>query len=372
MVDVSDRRREPKGIPTGGRFADESNGGSDVSDLAKDYFTAPVADELKSEDSHEYPRAKPRVRPEDSRFGTLVNREWRNVETEDARALWDEGFLKASEGPHVGEAVCSFEEERRIIDKAVGSDEHPGPLARAFGLWVNDNALCVELAQEEADMRMRSARRGCILDPTKCYSAAYAQKVMGTPPHAERVLMKYGLKSNQLRFGKYYYKACAAWSQEHEGRIPSPEMRDRIWDDELRKYAEDKIRRGVRFQRGLCYTNGYRANPISSQDRPRVIGHGDNTPYNGRVQFDRMKAEFDRSLRMALHENLDDHTGRDEGVAVGSSGAESADTRRLYQTALEQYGDDPEKLARLRGMFHVSDEQAERWAEEYRVERVFG
>ena len=43
MVDVSNRRREPRGIPTGGRFADELNGGNDASDLNNfDPFGEPV------------------------------------------------------------------------------------------------------------------------------------------------------------------------------------------------------------------------------------------------------------------------------------------------------------------------------------------
>ena len=45
MANVSGRRREPKGIPTGGRFADEMGGGSDASDL-KTEDTAAVVEEL--------------------------------------------------------------------------------------------------------------------------------------------------------------------------------------------------------------------------------------------------------------------------------------------------------------------------------------
>ena len=33
MTDVSDRRREPKGIPTGGEFAKENSGAADAADL---------------------------------------------------------------------------------------------------------------------------------------------------------------------------------------------------------------------------------------------------------------------------------------------------------------------------------------------------
>lgn len=43
MVDVSGRRREPKGIPTGGRFADETGGASDASDLADPFGPMPEA-----------------------------------------------------------------------------------------------------------------------------------------------------------------------------------------------------------------------------------------------------------------------------------------------------------------------------------------
>lgn len=44
MVDVGNRRREPKGIPTGGRFADENGGGLDASDLEAEDTAAVVED----------------------------------------------------------------------------------------------------------------------------------------------------------------------------------------------------------------------------------------------------------------------------------------------------------------------------------------
>lgn len=48
MTDVNDRRREPKGIPTGGRFAKGNEGGSDVSDLLEEEPAAiPDADRIE-------------------------------------------------------------------------------------------------------------------------------------------------------------------------------------------------------------------------------------------------------------------------------------------------------------------------------------
>ena len=38
MADVSDRRREPKGIPTGGEFAKEDSGAADAADLEEAAF----------------------------------------------------------------------------------------------------------------------------------------------------------------------------------------------------------------------------------------------------------------------------------------------------------------------------------------------
>ena len=38
MTDVSDRRREPKGIPTGGEFAKEDSGAADAADLEEAAF----------------------------------------------------------------------------------------------------------------------------------------------------------------------------------------------------------------------------------------------------------------------------------------------------------------------------------------------
>lgn len=48
MTDANDRRREPKGIPTGGRFAKGNGGGSDVSDLLEEEPAAiPDADRIE-------------------------------------------------------------------------------------------------------------------------------------------------------------------------------------------------------------------------------------------------------------------------------------------------------------------------------------
>lgn len=48
MTDVNDRRREPKGIPTGGRFAKGNEGGSDASDLVEEEPAAiPDADRIE-------------------------------------------------------------------------------------------------------------------------------------------------------------------------------------------------------------------------------------------------------------------------------------------------------------------------------------
>lgn len=44
MTDVSNRRREPKGIPTGGRFAGEAGGAADASDLEPEGAAATIED----------------------------------------------------------------------------------------------------------------------------------------------------------------------------------------------------------------------------------------------------------------------------------------------------------------------------------------
>ena len=150
-------------------------------------------------------------------------------------------------------------------------------------------------------------------------------------------------------------------------QVPPPAERDRIWDEQLRAYATDKIKRGVKFGRGLCYTDGNRANPISRNEKPAV--GPDGKPLNGRVDFEDMMARFNRALNADRHEDLDDHLGRDEGTALNVSNAEGADARRLYQTALEQ--NMPEsKLKALRGMLGIDEEQAGRWAAEANAKRM--
>ena len=66
MADVSDRRREPKGIPTGGRFAQEDGGRSDASDLEQGYFA-----EQRHTRGYEYPTDEKEEHPE---AGLLADR----------------------------------------------------------------------------------------------------------------------------------------------------------------------------------------------------------------------------------------------------------------------------------------------------------
>lgn len=243
-----------------------------------------------------------------------------------------------------------------------------GRLSAGFEKWVGDRSRCVELGYEEAERRQRQARRRCALDADKCYSAAYAQSVFSAQLHTETLLCRnYGLSDHKARFGKHFHKACEEWAREHGMQVPPPAERDRIWDEQLRAYATDKIKRGVKFGRGLCYTDGNRANPISRNERPAV--GPDGKPLNGRVDFEDMMARFNRALNADRHENLDDHLGRDEGTALNVSNAEGADARRLYQTALEQ--NMPEsKLKALRGMLGIDEEQAGRWAAEANAKRM--
>ena len=67
MTDVSDRRREPKGIPTGGRFADERSGSADAADLEQEAFER---DHGLGSDSDEPEPAPHKPAPEQPEDGT--------------------------------------------------------------------------------------------------------------------------------------------------------------------------------------------------------------------------------------------------------------------------------------------------------------
>lgn len=364
MADVSDRRREPKGIPAGGRFAREDGGRSDASDLEQGYFA-----EQRHTRGYEYPTDEKEEHPEAGLLADRPEKDWNNLRnTEDVKAIWDPEKLKATEGEYVDVPVCTPEEERAIIAKAVGTPERLGRLSAGFEKWVGDRSRCVELGYEEAERRQRQARRRCALDADKCYSAAYAQAVFSAQLHTETLLCRnYGLSDHKARFGKHFHKACEEWAREHGMQVPPPAERDRIWDEQLRAYAADKIKRGVKFGRGLCYTDGNRANPISRNEKPTT--GPDGKPLNGRVDFEDMMTRFNRALNADRHEDLTDHLGRDEGTALNVSNAEGVDARRLYQTALEQ--NMPEsKLKALRGMLGIDEEQAGRWAAEANAKRM--
>lgn len=78
MADVSDRRREPKGIPTGGEFAKENSGAADAADLeeaaferaereADEYYSSLTDEELERQWAEEFGRTLGPPTPEGRR-----------------------------------------------------------------------------------------------------------------------------------------------------------------------------------------------------------------------------------------------------------------------------------------------------------------
>lgn len=343
MTDVSKRRRQPKGIPAGGEFAAED--GRNAADLD---------------------------------VGTLSERFWRDVDNADRRLLWDEKRLAATRGEHAGESVVTREEEMGLMRRAVGDENHPGILMRGLRTWFPDPTMAAEIAWNVALQRILTARRGCVLDPERCYSPALANKNLLWPMHLEQVLTKFGLSAHRGRFGRRYNARLEEWQRANKRAKAPDEVRDRIWDETMDDYVAEKKAKGVSLGHGLTYSDGRNANPDAKSGRRRMYG---DEVFNGRKDFEGMLSRFREavnakcSAKMVLDRSdggNDVEGGMDRAAARGAwtstSNVNTMNAKSVYRTAMRQGLD----LTTVRDRLGIDEEQASRWEDEFAVEDMLG
>lgn len=137
MTDVSDRRREPKGIPTGGEFAKEDSGAADAADLeeaaferaereADEYYSSLTDEELERQWAEEFGRT-PGSEADSPGLTTTEGR--RDSERQRAERTGSRSASKPRTAPKGGIEPGADPERDRLWDALVG--QHTGPQTRA-------------------------------------------------------------------------------------------------------------------------------------------------------------------------------------------------------------------------------------------------
>lgn len=137
MADVSDRRREPKGIPTGGEFAKEDSGAADAADLeeaaferaereADEYYSSLTDEELERQWAEEFGRT-PGSEADSPGLTTTEGR--RDSERQRAERTGSRSASKPRTAPKGGIEPGADPERDRLWDALVG--QHTGPQTRA-------------------------------------------------------------------------------------------------------------------------------------------------------------------------------------------------------------------------------------------------
>lgn len=137
MADVSDRRREPKGIPTGGEFAKDDSGAADAADLeeaaferaereADEYYSSLTDEELERQWAEESGRTPG---PEADSPGPTMTEGRRDSERQRAERTGSRSASKPRTAPKGGIEPGADPERDRLWDALVG--QHTGPQTRA-------------------------------------------------------------------------------------------------------------------------------------------------------------------------------------------------------------------------------------------------
>lgn len=300
-----------------------------------------------------------------ARAKTRAERERRN--REERGWIYDPDLLKATTGEHVGEPVCTPGDETNIVERYVGT------LAKSVTKYFGPEQA-EEVVRTYLDHTLVELRTCVAEDPTRCYSVPLVNKVVSTPIHVGKILAKppWRLSEHRMRAGLRFKKRYLKWCADHHVDTAPSEIRDRLWDEELDAYVAEKRAKGVKFGRGLNYSDGRSASGSDrityldeSGDEPRRTFkpiNPDGTPrrvFNGRKDFEVMV-----SRGLDAREHSTDEAERIADTGTVSQGRAEA----TFKLALSQ-GLDETQVARALG---VSDETADRWRTEWAMQSTPG
>ena len=203
------------------------------------------------------------------------------------RVLWMDELLAARTGPYRDEPVITLDEELELKERAL--KRFMGKL----GVWFKNEAECETVSMQLIDDRLMALRRSCVADPEQSYSLALcAHALTSRPVRVESLLAKepWRISAHRMRVGRRYQNAVAAWKGEHDGASPDEATRDRLWDETMSAFIDEKTARGVSFGRGMYYSDGHTADPRAA-DPHRLRLDGSGRPFNARIDFERMVGE---------------------------------------------------------------------------------
>lgn len=336
VIDMQGNIHQPAGLPKNeaGAFAGKafSVGDRDLTDpLNLDYITK--QDQPQGGDG-DY------LHDDLGRGNTGASRDWRRRVLHDPRRpIWDSKLLAASEpmrdkqgniiADYTDDPVMTPEEQVELVRRATywtddDGNVHHGPIYKALASWFPNEAACMDAAVKLADERMEALRLSCVNDPAQGFSRRFAgYSLLKQPVRMESILAKdpYRLSAHRMRVGKRFLDRLKTYQAEHGGRLPNARQRDRIWNENMADFVDDKMSRGVDFGRGMAYTNGRNADPrIKSRTMRRTATGG---VFNGRRDFETMLAEgmaMLQSPNKTVQELVELHGSKTMPVATGDTG----------------------------------------------------
>lgn len=185
-----------------------------------------------------------------------------------------------------------------------------------------------EIAEQILLGRLYALRRSCATDPTKGYTTRFMNYALSRPLRMESILAKppYSVPAHHQRVGSRYQKALKAWSDEHPGRNATETIRDRIWDETIDAYCQEKEAKGVSYGRGMTRSDGTSARSDTTGVFKRA-----GQPVNGRKEFEEATNRAWREI---------DNRPQEFGDVALKAGVKDVNIAELVETAREQYGEE--------------------------------
>ena len=177
-------------------------------------------------------------------------------ENRDKGWIWAENLLRATKPmpdgtDYTDEPVCTPEQEVELRTRR--SERNPIPATSCDPCTRGFPTTCdaAKWPSRLADERLLALRRSCAVKPDHCYSARLVQSALSRPVRMEGILAQYGLSAHRMRVGRPYLNNLEEYRRRTGDRNPSGETRDRIWNETLADYVQDKLARGKTFGGGL-------------------------------------------------------------------------------------------------------------------------
>lgn len=397
VTDINNRSHRPKGLPSRVAGTYEPSGGAgDDSDLADSgtgsdgivvIDTRGLDDHwhggrrIHAPDTGRHPDRLPDgspwnlgdvVDPDAVRPGNNTLRDQLYLQNRATRRGWEytEDLLAASRPgdsyDYREQPVMTPAEELELTRRAIIDDTDPdkprwGPVMRAFAPFFPNRIDCEDMARKWTNDTLLAMRRSCAIDPTKAYTRALAaHKLLHEPVRVERILARepFNLSAHRMRVGIRYGRKIDEFKAANHGRLPDSRERDRLWDEAMSAFIQEKTESGASYGRGMYYSDGHSADPRTNAYQTGRIRQYKPTgePFNARKDYEGMLRRGREVLAANDDFSIVDATGRT------SSEREGIALEDVYRQALEQGLD----TSILRKTLGIDPNLAEQWEAKYR------